>query len=118
VLTFELDDRELNYSEFLVAKLNNNIVGFGRIRNYESSCELCSLGVIKPNRLQGIGNAIVKELILRATKPLYLVCIIPDFFKPHGFTIAINYPMELENKLNYCASHLFVPERYVVMKHF
>ncbi len=114
---FELDNRELDNNEFLVATFNNHIVGFGRIRNYELCCELCSLGIIETERLKGIGKQLVLELIKKNDKPLYLVCIIPDFFKPLGFVVVNEYPVELHNKLNYCTSELSVPENYVVMKY-
>ncbi len=114
---FELDNRELHSNEFLVATYNNKIVGFGRIRNHESCCELCSLGIIEAERLKGIGKRLVSELIKQSYKPLYLVCIIPTFFEPFNFSIVNEYPVELTNKLNYCTSELCVPEKYVVMKY-
>ena len=117
IQTFELDNRGLEMDQFLVAKQNHDIVGFGRIREYEGSCELCSLGVIEPERNRGIGKEITKHLIQKANQPLYLVCIIPDFFKPFGFKEVSDYPEELGNKLHYCTSELVVPETYVVMKH-
>lgn len=60
----------------------------------------------------------MKELVLKAEQPLYLVCIIPEFFKPFGFEVVELYPIELSEKLNYCTSELVVKETYVVMKHF
>lgn len=103
--------------QFLVAKENNEVLGFGRIREYNDCSELCSLGVTEPKRLQGIGKQLVKELILKAHKPLYLVCIIPEFFIPFGFQVVSEYPYALEEKLLYCTSELVVPEKYVVMKY-
>lgn len=114
---FELDNRELQSEEFLVASYQNSVVGFGRIRSYESCNELCSLGIIETERLKGIGKQLVFELIKKSSNPLFLVCIIPDFFVPLGFEIVSEYPTELQNKLNYCTSELCVPENYVVMKY-
>ena len=55
-------------------------------------------------------------LILKSSKPLFLVCIIPEFFTPFGFEIVPEYPEAMQEKLNYCTSELVVPETYVVMK--
>ncbi|MES2761006.1 MAG: GNAT family N-acetyltransferase [Bacteroidota bacterium] len=114
---FELDDRVLDCTQFLAAKSNNELLGFGRIRIRENCSELCSLGVTEPKRLQGIGKQLVKELILKADQPLYLACIIPNFFTPFGFEVVSQYPEEMQEKLNYCSSELIVPETYVVMKY-
>lgn len=92
------------------------MVGFGRIRNRENCCELCSLGVTEPERLKGIGKQLVQSLIKQAKQPLYLVCIIPAYFEPFGFDEVEEYPEAMQEKLNYCTSELVVPEKYVVMK--
>jgi N-acetylglutamate synthase-like GNAT family acetyltransferase len=114
---FELDDRELKKEQFLVAKQDNELIGFGRIRARENCSELCSLGVIETNRLQGIGKDLVRALINTSHQPLYLVCIIPVFFERFGFKVVSRYPKEMQEKLDYCSSELAVPEAYVVMKY-
>jgi amino-acid N-acetyltransferase len=114
---FELDNRDLHQSQFIAAFRNKELVGFGRLRQHADCQELCSLGVITPLRRKGIGKAIVAELIKRASQPLYLVCIIPDFFAPFNFRITSAYPNAILNKLNYCTSELCVPESYAVMKY-
>lgn len=117
ILAFELDNRSLQKEEFLVAKQKQQILGFGRIREYEDCYELCSLGVIEPERNKGIGKQLTQALIQKAKQPLYLVCIIPDFFKPFNFRETKAYPSVLADKLQYCVSELVVPETYVVMKY-
>ncbi len=112
-----MDDRELEQHQFLAAKEKNELLGFGRIRVRENCYELCSLGVTEPNRLQGLGKKLVSDLILKASGPLYLVCIIPGFFTPFGFKVVSDYPAEMQEKLDYCTSELIVPETYVVMKY-
>ncbi len=116
IQNFELDNRELSKEEFLVATSNHELVGFGRIRQRDNCSELCSLGVIEPERLKGVGKQLVQALIQKATEPLYLVCIIPTFFEPFGFVVVEEYPEAMQEKLNYCTSELVVPEKYVVMK--
>lgn len=114
---FELDDRELNQEQFVAAYRNNELVGFGRLRERGDCIELCSLGVVTPHRRKGIGKAIVQELIKRANAELFLVCIIPDFFAPFGFKETLNYPLTIQEKIDYCTSELIVPEKYVAMKY-
>jgi N-acetylglutamate synthase-like GNAT family acetyltransferase len=114
---FELDNRSLQPSQFLVALENETVLGFGRIREHADCSELCSLGVIEPKRHKGIGRALTRALITKAKQPLYLVCIIPHFFEPPGFSVTDKYPTALQNKLDYCTNELVVPEEYVVMKY-
>lgn len=113
---FELDDRSLNHSQFLVALQNTTIIGFGRIREHHNCSELCSLGVIEPERNKGVGLALTKALARKAKKSVHLVCIIPQFFEKQGFRLCDTYPEEVLNKLYYCTHELVVPETYVVMK--
>lgn len=114
---FELDERGLQSTQFLVALSEDTLLGFGRIRNYDGCSELCSLGVVEPQRHKGIGSQLVQKLIQKAQLPLYLVCIIPEFFEPLGFKHTAEYPRELGEKLDYCREALSVPEEYVVMKY-
>ena len=113
---FELDNRVLKLPEFTAAFHKEELVGFGRLRKHSDCTELCSLGVVIPHRKQGIGKAIVEELIHKAPHNLYLVCIIPEFFIPFRFSIVTEYPAPIKDKLQYCISELIVPETYVVMQ--
>lgn len=117
ITKFELDNRELKQNQFLVAQYKKELVGFGRIRDRKDCFELCSLGVIENERLKGIGKQLVEVLIQQNPTNLYLVCIIPEFFKPMGFMVVEEYPDSMQEKLNYCTSELVVPEKYVVMKY-
>lgn len=112
---FQLDDRELYKEQFTGAYKDNKLVGFGRLKKHEDCTELCSLGVITPLRGQGIGKAIVKELIKQTSDKLFLACIIPEFFQPFGFETVSEIPPSIINKLNYCSQELVVPEKYVAM---
>ena len=103
--------------QFLVAKENDELVGFGRIRKHNGCDEFCSLGVLQTKRFKGIAKALILARIKIATQPIYLVCIIPDYFKTLGFVCVEEYPPEMANKLHYCTSELVVPEKYVVMKY-
>lgn len=115
---FELDSRELDFKEFLIVRYNKKLVGFGRIRRHTNCYELCSLGVVEPERHKGIGSALVKALVSLSLRPLYLVCIIPEFFEPLGFKTVNEYPAAMKDKLDYCTNELVVAEKYVVMRFY
>ncbi len=115
---YELDSRELLHTQFLVYKKSNIILGFGRIRNYVNFDELCSLGVIEPERNKTIGKKLVQALIQKSISDLYLVCIIPKYFEPFSFKTVTKYPNEILDKLNYCTNSLVVDDVYVAMKLF
>lgn len=114
---FELDDRDLQIQQFVVAKENDELIGFARIRKHNGCDEFCSLGVLESHRFNGIAKLLVEARIKIATQPVYLVCIIPDYFKKLGFVVVNEYPAEMADKLHYCISELVVPEEYVVMKY-
>jgi N-acetylglutamate synthase-like GNAT family acetyltransferase len=117
ITEFELDNRALKQEEFIAAFRNDELVGFGRIREYADCSELCSLGVVTLHRRQGVGKALVKALIEKAQSDLFLVCIIPDFFIPLGFAVTEIYPAAIRDKISYCTYELIAPEKYVAMKH-
>lgn len=115
IKAYELDNRALKREEFLIAAQEEQLLGFGRIRQHSDCSELCSLGVLEAVRLCGIGSALVKALAAKAKPPLFLACIIPSFFEPLGFQICDQYPASMSDKLDYCHSTLPVTEPYVVM---
>jgi len=118
IADFELDSRVLKPGEFIAAFRDTELVGFGRIREYTDCSELCSLGVVTLHRRKGIGKALVRALVEKAQSNLFLVCIIPDFFIPLGFTTITNdIPEPINDKINYCTKELIVPEKYVAMKY-
>lgn len=115
IKAFELDNRDLQKEQFMVALFGNELLGFGRLRHHSDGVELCSLGVVAPHRRKGIGRAIVNALVKQAVNDVFLVCIIPEFFAPMGFTTVSHFPDSIKNKMQYCASELIVPETYVAM---
>ena len=112
---YELDNRNLYKNEFTIALLNNKLVAFGRLREHNDCKELCSIGVIKKHRTQKIGSSLIKHMINNVPAPIYVVCIIPEYFKKFGFKITRNYPLSIKNKMDYCTNDLPVPETYVAM---
>ncbi|MDD3149868.1 MAG: GNAT family N-acetyltransferase [Candidatus Gastranaerophilales bacterium] len=96
---FKLDMEELNYNDFLVAKIKNKIIGFGRIKKYEMLTELASIGVLKEYRLKGFGTKIVQQLIgILDKKEIWLSTRCPEFFEKLGFEIDKNPPIEVKAK--------------------
>lgn len=115
---FELDGRDMNAAQFMVAKQQQHLLGFGRIRKHPDCDEYCTLGILEEHRSKGIGQLITKGIVAVATQPLFLVCIIPSYFEPFGFKmISEGIPEPVRAKLAYCTSSLSVPEEYVVMKY-
>ena len=113
---FELDNRELKAEEFLVIKNREGLLGFGRVREHADFSEMCSMGIIEAKRFSGLGKQLAQALIEKATQPLYLVCIIPEYFETLGFSICKDFPIALQDKLDYCTHSLPVDEKYVVMR--
>jgi N-acetylglutamate synthase-like GNAT family acetyltransferase len=117
IAAFDLDNRDLQYQQFLVAKENGKLIGFGRIRKHKGCDEFCSLGVLEEKRFNGIAKELILARINIATQPIYLVCIMPEYFEKLGFVKVTEYPAEMADKLQYCTAELVVPEEYVVMKY-
>lgn len=115
IADFSLDDTDLRTEQFLVAKNNEEIIGFVRYKKYSNCGELCSLGVVENYRLKGVGSKLVEAILKKHQAPLYIVVIIPEFFTRFGFQEVTEYPPELLTKLKYCENSLCVPEKYVVM---
>ena len=113
---FQLDNRDLQEHQFIAAFIEDNLVGFGRVREHKDCSEICSLGTLVQFRKRGICKMIVQHLIKISQPNLYLVCIIPEYFKPFGFEIVIEYPEAIHEKKKYCTHELVVPEDYSVLK--
>jgi len=69
-----LDPSSLNWSHFLVAELNSEIVGIGQVRPYPKCRELGSLVVNAPYRGTGVGAKLVNALLERESGDVYLEC--------------------------------------------
>jgi N-acetylglutamate synthase-like GNAT family acetyltransferase len=114
--SFDLDCEEIFFKQFIVAKKNNTIVGFGRLRNYPECTELATLGVIPEERNKGIGTAIVNELIKTGPSEIFVTCVIPHFFSRLGFRAVKKYPCVLQKKVEFCKCYNFKEEEIFVMK--
>lgn len=115
VKKYVLDSEDLRAEQFVVAKKDNEVIGFGRLRRHSDALELCTLGVVEQHRRKGVGRAIVNELVKKAGDKLYVVCIIPAFFKKLGFTETAEFPSSIARKHHRCTTEYPVPEKYCVM---
>ena len=118
VKEFVLDDEGMREQQFIISKNNDQVVGFGRLKNHNYFSELCTLGVVTEYRGKGIGKTLVNELIKKAAgKHIYVVCIIPTYFQKFGFEISEQYPDIIKKKYALCTQLFVVEEEYCVMKY-
>ena len=116
VKQFVLDDADMHSHQFVVAEIAGAIVGFGRLRKHTDCTELCTLGVVVEYRGKGIGRKLVNRLIEKSRTDLFVVCIIPAFFRKFGFKQIDNFPVSMFQKHKMCTEKFVVPETYCVMK--
>lgn len=102
---FDLDGEEFKKEQFIIAKSNNRIIGFGRKKKHQHFTEISTLGVVHAFRNQGIGKSIVTVLINRIKREtIYVVTIIPDYFCQFGFKTTSELPDSLKAKSEFCGS--------------
>ena len=116
--SFDLDWEGVSCEQFIVAKKERNIIGFGRLRVYPECTEVATVGVIHPERNKGVGTSMVKELIRIGPKEIFVACVIPRFFERLGFQTVKQYPSVLQKKVDFCKLYDFTDEQIFVMKFF
>lgn len=112
---FDLDCEDISEKQFLVAKKDKVIVGFGRLRTFASCTELATVGVLEDMRNKGVGSALINELIRIGPHEIFVTCVIPDYFKKFGFTPVKEYPSILQKKVDFCRSYNFDEKNIFVM---
>jgi amino-acid N-acetyltransferase len=82
-----LDPTSLNWSQFLIAHNDGEIVGIGQIRPYPKCRELGSLVVREAYRKQGVGELLVDALLANETGDVYLECLSHNehYYEKFGF---------------------------------
>ena len=100
-----------------MAKKENAISGFGRLRKYDTCTEIATVGVLPEERNRGVGSSIVKELIRRGPSEIFVTCVIPGFFSKFGFTSAKEYPAILQKKVDFCKLYDFKDDQIFVMRY-
>jgi N-acetylglutamate synthase-like GNAT family acetyltransferase len=114
---FNLDDENMERSQFKVLLSDNKLAAFGRLKVHKDAIELCTLGVVEEFRGKKLGEALVRDFINQINQDLYLVTVIPTFFSKMGFKEVKEYPASIKEKTEMCGTKHHVDEVYVVMKH-
>ena len=114
--SFDLDLEDVSWQQFVIAKIEESIIGFGRLRNYSGCTEVATVGVIHSERGKGLGTLIVNELIRRGLKEIFVTCVIPNFFSRFGFQPIKQYPPVLQKKVDFCKCYNFKEDEIFVMK--
>lgn len=97
---FKLDDENMRFAQFIVAEEGEKLVGFGRIKPYQTCFELGGLGVLAPYRRQGIGATIVQKLIQDFPSPdIWITTDLPEYFRRFGFKPTEEAPQEIKDKI-------------------
>ncbi|HEY6162026.1 MAG TPA: GNAT family N-acetyltransferase [Bacteroidia bacterium] len=112
----DLDCTNLSYEQFMVARRNGVILGFGRLKRYYDWSELATLGVVKEEQGKGIGTAIVCELLREKGTDVYVTCVIPKYFSRFGFYEVKEFPKLLMKKYDFCRSFGFAGDEVFVMR--
>lgn len=112
----DLDMEDTSRRQFVVAKKEERIIGFGRLRSYHDCTEIATVGVIVGEQKKGVGSMLVWELIRLGPSEIYATCVIPDFFKKFGFQMEKQYPAILQKKVDFCKSYNYTDEQVFVMK--
>ncbi len=103
----KLDGDNLSARQFITVRRDGRIIGFGRVRPYEKTYELATLGVIEEQRGNGIGAAIARELIRRFPQDeVYVVTDLTGYWERLGFIRTEILPAELEEKRRRACSTL------------
>jgi len=111
-----LDNETMQPEQFRVLSDDGKVIAFGRLREYEDSTELCSIGVAKEFQKRGFGDKMVKHLIGIADRDVYAVTVEPDFFAKMGFHKVNSYPDSLKHKVELCTKEYHVDRPYFAMK--
>jgi N-acetylglutamate synthase-like GNAT family acetyltransferase len=97
-----LDGENLAPEQFLVVRREGRVVAFGRIKPYRACHELGSVGVLESERGQGLGEAMVRELIRRfPSRDVWITTDLQGYFERFGFVrVEEGVPAELSEKLS------------------
>lgn len=102
-----LDMEDLDEDDWMVAKVNNEVVGVGRLRFYDDACELASIGVLEEHRGKGIGSSIINALLEQDdSEKVFVVTEIQSYFERFGFNITSDFPDSILQKLQRCSKEL------------
>jgi len=102
-LKYDLDSNDMDYKDFIIAEDNNKIAGFGRLWKHDDAIELGTVGVVEEYRGKKVAEKIIKELLNRTDKDVYLTTLIPGFFEKFGFKMLdVAPPQSMIRKKEWC----------------
>jgi threonine dehydratase len=94
-----LDANNFSAEQFITVRRNGKIIAFGRVRPYNETFELATLGVVEEHQNNGLGEAVARELIRRFPQDeVYVVTDLVDYWERLGFLRTDVLPRELEQK--------------------
>ena len=112
--SFDLDLDDALWNQFIAAKKGEEMMGFGRLRNYSGCTEVATVGVIHSERGKGLGTLIVNELVRIGPQEIFVTCVIPNFFSRFGFQAIQQYPPVLQKKVDFCKCYNKEEEIFVM----
>ncbi len=83
-----LNPTGLDWPRFLVAEASDGLIGVGQVKPHrDGSRELASIAVVPEWQGQGVGTAIVRELLASEAGVLHLMCVSTNapFYERFGF---------------------------------
>ena len=88
VRTANINPTGLDWPRFVVAEEGGETVGVGQVKQHrDGTRELASIAVIRGRQGQGIGSAIIRELLGRETNVVHLTCRsqLQGYYERFGF---------------------------------
>jgi N-acetylglutamate synthase-like GNAT family acetyltransferase len=86
-----INPMNLRWPNFVIAEEEGAVVGIGQVKNHsDGSRELASIAVVPGRQGQGIGSAVIKELLVRhGAEVLYLTCrpLHQGYYERFGFQL-------------------------------
>ena len=106
----ELVELYESIQEFVVAELDDEVVGFGALHVFwQDLAEVRTLAVSENSRQRGVGAAILRELLERARllgiHRVFCLTFETKFFGSHGFAEISDVPVDAETYAELVRSH-------------
>ncbi len=99
---FKLDTRDIKIENFLVAKEDGILLGFGRLKYHKEFTEMGTFAVLPAYRHRGVGQKLMNQLIKIAPEEVYLLTTIPEYGYRFGFRLVMKVPDFIKPHLLAC----------------
>lgn len=118
LMELDLSYPSLHFESMWVAILNGEMIGVVELRFDSRFIFLASFGIRLTHQQKRLGLNFLKKIIAKATVPIYLYTVIPDFFKKAGFKVISTPPKMIPTRdefqchlctLSVCACMEFQP---------